>query len=126
MKYQIIKLYTEKLSIISFQHLIEDEKVKTMVNFNSSILPSDSEDIYLFRMDYVLRAVNNPISLNWIGIAVVKIIDRNDDESIESLNEKLLFNNNEIKDFIQESIKNFSYFIGGELPKFNIKENHDN
>ncbi|WP_296884807.1 hypothetical protein [uncultured Methanobrevibacter sp.] len=126
MKYQIIKLYTEKLSIISFQHLIEDEKVKTMVNFNSSILPSDSEDIYLFRMDYVLRAVNNPISLNWIGIAVVKIIDRNDDESIQSLNEKLLFNNNEIKDFIQESIKNFSYFIGGELPKFNIKENHDN
>lgn len=126
MKYQIIKLYTEKLSIISFQHLIEDEKVKTMVNFNSSILPSDSEDIYLFRMDYVLRAVNNPISLNWIGIAVVKIIDRNDDESIESLNEKLLFNNNEIKDFIQESIKNFSYFIGGELPKFNIKENNDN
>lgn len=126
MKYQIIKLYTEKLSIISFQHLIEDEKVKTMVNFNSSILPSDSEDIYLFRMDYVLRAVNNPISLNWIGIAVVKIIDRNDDESIQSLNEKLLFNNNEIKDFIQESIKNFSYFIGGELPKFNIKENYDN
>ena len=126
MKYQIIKLYTEKLSIISFQHLIEDEKVKTMVNFNSSILPSDSEDIYLFRMDYVLRAVNNPISLNWIGIAVVKIIDRNDDESIQSLNEKLLFNNNEIKDFIQESIKNFSYFMGGELPKFNIKENHDN
>lgn len=126
MKYQIIKLYTEKLSIISFQHLIEDEKVKTMVNFNSSILPSDSEDIYLFRMDYVLRAVNNPISLNWIGIAVVKIIDRNDDESIESLNEKLLFDNNEIKEFIQGSIKNFSYFIGGELPKFNIKENHDN
>ena len=69
---------------------------------------------------------SNPISLNWIGIAVVKIIDRNDDESIESLNEKLLFDNNEIKEFIQGSIKNFSYFIGGELPKFNIKENHDN
>lgn len=126
MKYQIIKVYTEKLSIISFQHIIKDEKVKTMVNFNSSILPSDSKDIYLFRMDYVLRAVNNPISLNWIGIAVVKIIDRKDDESIESLNEKLLFNNNEINDFIQKSMENISYFIGGELPKFNIKENHDN
>lgn len=123
MNYKIIKLYTEKLNIYSFRQPINGDDIELGVTFSTSLI-SVEDDIYLFKVDYNTRSMNKPISLSWTGICVLQFSEK----IKEKINLSLLLENEEIKNFIDESIEKFSFFIGGDLPKLDsIKGNkkHD-
>lgn len=113
MKYNILKLYTEKLDLISFQNFVEDETVLGLiVNFHTSLLKTDYENIRLLKIEYTINASNAPISLNWIGTGILEF----EDVPPENLNAEPFLDNDIIKDFIESSIQNISSLIGGDLP----------
>ena len=124
MKYNIIKLYTEKLDIISFQNFIEPNTLLGLiVNFNTSILPTDSEDIRLLKIQYSINASNAPISLNWVGMCTLKF----DDAAPDNLNAESFLDNEAIKEFIESCIEHFSFLIGGDLPSiYDLKREKEN
>lgn len=124
MKCNILKLYTEKLDILSFQNFIEEDLLlELIVNFNSSIKKTDSDYIKLVKMDYSVHASNAPISLNWTGIAILKFEEIPPDD----LNAESFLDNDPIKEFIESSIEHFSFLIGGDLPNiYNLRKDNDN
>lgn len=124
MKFNILKLYTEKLDILSFQNFIdEDTLLELIVNFNTSIKKTDSDDIRLLKMDYSVHASNAPISLNWTGICTLKF----DEIPPDNLNAESFLDNDIIKDFVESSIEHFSFLIGGDLPNiYNLRKEKNN
>ncbi|WP_298523446.1 hypothetical protein [uncultured Methanobrevibacter sp.] len=68
-----------------------------------------------------MRAINQPISLNWVGIAILKLEDSGHDK----LNDKILLDDDKIEKFINDSMEKFSFFLGAKIPNIvdQIKEN---
>ena len=120
MDYKISKLYTENLEISSFKNLLVDEKINLCIDFHTTVLKPNGK--FIFKMYYSIDALENPIYLNWIGVAILET-----ENSDVEINEKDILSNKKIKEFIVKSIENFSFFIGGKLPTFDeiTGENYD-
>lgn len=113
MNYKLKKMYTERLDVSSFHQLVNGDEIKLGVNFNTSLLPSEKENILIFKIDYSIRAMNMPISLNWIGICILEF----NETPINKIESDIFLENEDIEKFIDESIAKCSFFIGGDLPK---------
>lgn len=113
MKYNIVKVYTEKLDILSFQKFVEDNtELSLLVNFNTSLQKTDVENELLLKIEYTLNASNAPVSLNWTGVAILNF----EEHFTDKLNSASFLENDIIKDFIDSSIDHFSSLLGGALP----------
>ncbi len=112
MKYNIIKVYTEKLNMVSFYKFINQESLNLSVTFNNSLLNTDNEKEKSLKMEYSIDVLNAPISLNWISVAILEF----EDVPSEELNAEDILNDDIIKDFIESSIEHISFLVGGELP----------
>ena len=93
MDYEIVKLYTERLDISSFKNSMGNENIESIAKFTTSIVPIEQSETSTFVIEYSMRGVNKPISLNWVAIAVLKQ-DKSDNRK---LNEKILLNDEQIK-----------------------------
>ena len=113
MNYKLIKMYTERLDISSFHQLVNGDEIKLGVNFNTSLLPSENENILIFKIDYSIRSMYMPISLNWVGICILEF----NEAPINKIESDIFLENEDIKNFIDDSIEHCSFFIGGDLPK---------
>lgn len=120
MDYNIKQLYTESLHVSSFKNLVKDEKIKLAIDLYTSL--SKSEHYHIFKINYSVSALENPIYLNWVGIAILNI-----NNNSENMNEDIFLEDKEIKKFINNAINNLSFFIGGELPQLDkiTRSNHD-
>ena len=112
MKYNIIKLYTEKLNMVAFQKFINQETLNLSVTFNNSLLNTDNEKEKLLKMEYTIDVLYAPISLNWIAIGVLEF----EDVPPEDLKPDDILKDEMIKEFIESSIEHISFLVGGELP----------
>lgn len=110
MSYEIVDLYTEQLNISSFKNSFQEENIESLVNVYSSIIVPKQGELYTFVIDFKLRAVNNPIFLNWRGIVIVSY------NGSDKLTEDMLLNDENIRTFITESIDKISFLLGGRLP----------
>lgn len=110
MSLKINSCYCEKLNINQYLSGISDEvTIRANLDFKTKIF-KNGENVYLFKIYYFLESENTPISLNWVGVAIIEV--ENDNE----LNNKDLLQNSEIKSFIEESISGFPKFFHGTLP----------
>ena len=109
MKYKIKKLYTENLNVSAFNNFIEDGKIKLNVNFNTDLLKSDND--FILKIYYSINSLENPIYLNWIGVAIIDI-----ENPQKEFDKDVFLLDNQIKEFVNKSVENFSFFMGGELP----------
>lgn len=110
MNYEIVELYTEQLNISSFKNSFQEENIESLVNVNTSIIVPKQGDLYTFVIEFKLRAINNPIFLNWRGIGIVAYDGPN------KLTEDMLLNDKDIIVFVTESIDKISFLLGGKLP----------
>ena len=112
MNYSISNIFTEKLDISAFKDSFADDKIKLIGKFNTSISHSKNKGNSKFIMEFTIKGVDEPIYLNWVGIAIFNC--QNSDSS--KVNEDILLNDKKIKKFISDSFERFSFFLGGELP----------
>lgn len=110
MNYKIVNLYTEQLNISSFKNIVDEENIESLAKFNTSLIPLKEENLYNFLIEFTLRAVNNPITVDWRGIGIIKY-----DES-DNLSEDILLNDENIEDFVNETIDKISFLLGTKLP----------
>ena len=110
MDYKIIKLYTEHLNLSSFKNSVDEENIESLAKFNTSIIELKQENLYNFLIEFTLRAVNNPITLNWRGVGVIEY------KGFEELTEDIFLNDENIIDFINKSMDKLSFLLGGKLP----------
>lgn len=124
MRYNIIKLYTEKLNIGAFYKFIDQDSLNLSVTFNNSLLNTDNENVKSLKMEYSIDVLNAPISLNWIAVGVLEF----EDVPPEDLNVDDILTDDIIKKFIESSTEHISFLVGGELPSiYELKQdkNHD-
>lgn len=100
-------MYTERLDVSSFHQLVNGDEIKLGVNFNTSLLPSEKENILIFKIDYSIRAMNMPISLNWTGICILEF----NETPINKIESDIFLENEDIEKFIDESIAKCSFSL---------------
>lgn len=110
MDYQIINLYTERLDLSSFKNRFEGENIESMAKFNTSIIPPKTGNLYTFLIEFSLRAVNNPVALEWVGVGILEY------EGVNQLTEDILLDDESIVEFVNESLDKISFLLGGKLP----------
>lgn len=111
MNYEIVNLYTERLNMSSFKNSFDDkDNIESMAKFNTSIIPIKQGNLYTFLIEFTLRAVNNPIQLDWTGVGILKY------NGSDELTEEILLNDESIIGFINESMDKISFLVGGNLP----------
>lgn len=110
MDYKIVNLYTEHLTISSFKNLVNEENIESLAKFNTSIIPLNQENVYNFLIEFTLRAVNNPITLDWRAIGIIKY------EGQDKLTDDILLNDENIENFINESMDKISFLLNSKLP----------
>lgn len=119
MTYTIKGCYCEKLNISQYVICIsEGSKINMNLDFKTK-LHQIEEDLFLLKIYYLLESDSTPISLNWVGVAVIEV----DDPNIE-LDKDELLKEKDIESFIENSISHLPQFFHGTLPNFDwIKEN---
>lgn len=110
MNYEIIKLYTEQLNISSFKNNVDEENIESLAKFNTSVISLNQEYLYNFLIEFTIRAVDNPITLYWRGIGILKY------EGDDKLTEDILLNDENIIKFVNESMDKISFLLGSNLP----------
>ena len=110
MDYEIVNLYTEHLSISSFKNIVDEENIESLAKFNTSIIPLNQENLYNFLIEFTLRAVDNPITLDWRGIGIIKY------EGGNKLTDDVLLNDENIEEFVNESMDKISFLLNSKLP----------
>lgn len=110
MDYEIVNLYTEYLSISSFKNMVNEENIESLAKFNTSIIPLNQENVYNFLIEFTLRAVDNPITLDWRSIGIIKY------EGQDNLTDDILLNDENIKNFVNESMDKISFLLNSKLP----------
>jgi hypothetical protein len=110
MDYEIVNLYTEHLNISSFKSIVDEENIESMAKFNTSIIPLNQDNLYNFLIEFTLRAVENPITLEWRGIGIIKY------EGQDNLTEDVLLNDETIEEFVNETMDKISFLLNSKLP----------
>lgn len=110
MDYEIVKLYTEHLSISSFKNIVDEENIESLAKFNTSIIPLNQENLYNFLIEFTLRAVDNPITLDWRGIGIIKYEGQN------NLTDDILLSDETIEEFVNETMDKISFLLNSKLP----------
>ena len=111
MNYSIVNLYTEYLNLSSFKNNVGDENnIESLAKVNTSVIPLKQENLYHFLIEFTLRAVNNPIILNWRGVVILEY------DGSEKLTDDILFNDENIVKFVNDSMDKISFLLGGKLP----------
>ncbi|MBR6993930.1 MAG: hypothetical protein IKH85_07635 [Methanobrevibacter sp.] len=118
---KIINIYTERLNMSSFKNSFDEDNIESLAKFNTSVIPQKQENLYTFLIEFTLRAVNNPISLDWVGVVILEYAGD------EKLTEDSLLEDENIKGFINESLEKISFLLGGKLPNIvdEIKRKND-
>lgn len=111
MDYEIVNLYTESLNLSSFKNSFDEDNIKSLAKCDVSLIP-ENDNMYTFLIEFILRAVNNPLTLQWIGVGILKY------EGDEKLTEDILLNDEIIRNFIDDSLDRISFLLGCKLPDF--------
>lgn len=81
-----------------------------MAKFNTSIIPLNQDNLYNFLIEFTLRAVETPITLEWRGIGIIKY------EGQDNLTEDVLLNDETIEEFVNETMDKISFLLNSKLP----------
>lgn len=81
-----------------------------MAKFNTSIIPLNQDNLYNFLIEFTLRAVETPITLEWRGIGIIKY------ENQDNLTEDVLLNDETIEEFVNETMDKISFLLNSKLP----------
>lgn len=117
MKFDIKTFYTEKLNITNHIDVLDnDTNIKMNINMKGVFQDTDKwDDCVLFKVYYDVESEKAPISLNWVGVFVLKFINQLDNYDV---NVEEIFYDENIKQILNEFIKQFSLNLRGELPYF--------
>lgn len=110
MNYQIVNLYTEQLNLSSFKNSFEGDNIESLAKFNISIIPPKKDNLHTFLIEFTLRAVNNPVAVEWVAVGILKY------DGSDNLTEDVLLEDESIVMFINESMDKISFLLGGKLP----------
>lgn len=121
MNYEIVKLYTEHLNMSSFKNSFEGDNIESLAKFNTSIIPPNQGNLYTFLIEFTLRAVNNPIILDWRGVGILKY------DGEDELTDDVLLDDVNIIEFVNQSIEKISFLLDAKLPDIisETKRNND-
>ena len=113
MSYKIESCFCERLNINQYLKSVPKEHlIKANIDFKTKLYEEDNKKAVL-KIYYSLESDNTPIFLSWVGVVNIDV----NDENIK-LDDKELIKDDQIKEFIEESISGFSKYFHGNLPSY--------